>query len=110
MKQQFSELDAIQKQLVQRLADEAETLTPIITASAAHIGELWEAQAFFLCYPKGTTQHARLADRLRLGATSSECILDVIQHAAPAYATLGQRCASEQDDQLSESENVFTSL
>lgn len=110
MKQQFSELDAMQKRLVQWLADEAETLTPIITASAAHIGELWEAQAFFLSYPKGTTQHAHLTMRLRLGGNSDECILDVIQRAAPSYVALGQRCASELTDLLSESENVPTSL
>lgn len=109
MKQQFSELDAMQKRLVQRLADEAETLTPIITASAAHIGELWEAQAFFLSYPKGTTQHSHLTARLKLGGNSDECILDVIQRAAPSYVTLGQHYDFELADLLSESGNVPTS-
>lgn len=98
----FSELDASERRAVTWLADEAGTLTPTILSAAAHAGELWEAAAFLKHFPRGTTQHARLVDRLKLGRAGSKTILECIRLAAPTYATLGQRCEPELADILAE--------
>ena len=87
----FSELDAVQMRLVFSLADEAETLTPLILASASHIGELWEAKAFLKRFPRRSAQHSQLTDRLRLGSNAKESILKCIERIAPDYMTLGAR-------------------
>ncbi|WP_136417741.1 hypothetical protein [Herbaspirillum sp. ST 5-3] len=99
---QFSDLDALQKRMIHRLAGEAEAITSTITASAKNPGELWEAVAFFRHHQRGTTEHAQLAARLRMGRTSSESILDAIQRISPDYRTLGQRIL---DDAHSPAEN-----
>lgn len=104
----FDELDATQKRLVSRLADEAGTLTSLILASTSHIGELWEAASFFQCYPSGTAQHEQIASRLRLGDGTDEGILDVIKHIAPDYVTLEQRGDAELDELQRWSKTTFT--
>lgn len=103
---QFSDLNALQKWMIHRLAGEAETITSTITASAEHPGELWEAIAFFRHHQRGTTEHAQLAARLRLGGKSSENILDAIQRISPDYRTLGQRIL---DNAHSPTENSIAS-
>jgi hypothetical protein len=109
-KLKFSELDPNQKRLVSWLANEAGTLMPTILGAAGHIGELWEAKAFLKHFPKGSAQHAQLTNRFRLGESTTESILDCIRRAAPAYATLGERCAAELADLLPEAENAPTGL
>lgn len=52
-KMKFSELDSTKKRAVSWLADEAETLTPNITAAASHVGEIWEDAAFMKESPRG---------------------------------------------------------
>jgi hypothetical protein len=106
----FSELDAHQKRLVFWLADKAGTLTPTILAAASLPGELWEAKAFLKHFPRDSEEHAQLVSRLRLGGTSSESILAVIEHVAPTYQTIGQRCALESAYLLPESENFSMGL
>lgn len=98
----FSDLDPTGKRDVFWLADEADTLTPNITAAASHVGEIWEAAAFMKEYPKGSAAHTALADRLRLGKTSAESILACIERAAPAYRTLGDRADAELDELLAD--------
>jgi hypothetical protein len=98
----FSELDLTSKRAVLWLADEAETLTQHVTAAAAHIGEIFESVAFMKDFPKGSTAHTTLADRLRLGATSTESILDCVKRAAPTYRSLGERVDSELDELLAD--------
>jgi hypothetical protein len=103
MKQiKFSDLDLTDKRAVIWLADEAETLTAIVTAAAVHPGELLEVAAFMREFPKGTAAHTTLAERLRLGGTSAESILDCIKRAAPAYLSLGERTDAELDDLLAD--------
>lgn len=98
----FSDLDSTEKRAVFWLADEAETLTPNITAAASHIGEIWEAAAFMKEFPKGTPQHTALAERLRLGDTNAECILTCIERVAPAYASLSEASDAELDELLAD--------
>jgi hypothetical protein len=98
----FSDLDSTEKRAVFWLADEAETLTPNITAAASHVGEIWEAAVFMKQFPKGTAEHTTLADRLRLGDTSAENILNCIKRAAPAYLTQGEASDAELDDLLAD--------
>lgn len=52
-KVKFSDLDLIGKHVVFWLADQADALTPNITAAAAHVGEIWEVAAFMKAFPKG---------------------------------------------------------
>lgn len=103
----FEELDASHKQLVFQLAFEARTPTRFITDTATHTGELWEAQAFLMDHPKGTTEHEQLASRLRLGDASSESILDAIRRIAPDYVMLGERSNAELDELLGYAKLVF---
>lgn len=103
MKQiQFSDLDLTDKRAVFWLADKAETLTAFVTAAAVHPGELLEAAALMREFPKGTAAHTTLVERLRLGGTSAESILDCIKRAAPAYLSLGERTDAELDDLLAD--------
>lgn len=98
----FSDLDSTEKRTVFWLADQAEALTPNITAAAAHVGEIFEAAAFMKEFPKGSMAHATLADRLRLGDTNAESILDCIKRAAPTYRTLTERTDAELDELLAD--------
>ncbi len=93
----FSDLDPTDKRAVFWLADEAETLTAIITAAATNPGELLEAAAFMREFPKGTAAHTTLAERLRLGGTSTESILACIERAGPSYLTLAESADAELD-------------
>lgn len=96
----FSDLDPTNKKAVFWVADEAKTLTSFVTAAAAHVGEILEAAAFMKEFPEGTAERATLADRLRLGDTRAESILDCIQRAAPAYRTLAGRATDAELDEL----------
>ena len=96
---QFSDLDPTSKRAVCWLADEAKTVTSFVTA-AAHIGEVLEAAAFMREFPEGTTERAMLADRLRLGDTSTESIWDCIKRTAPAYRSLTGRATDSELDEL----------
>jgi hypothetical protein len=97
---QFSDLDPTEKSALFWLADEAKTLTAFVTASAAHVGEIWEAAAFMKEFPEGTAERATLAERLQLGDRSVESILDCIERAAPAYRTLAGRSTDAELDEL----------
>jgi hypothetical protein len=72
------------------------------TLSNDHVGEIWEAAAFMKEFPKGTAERTTLAERLRLGDTSAESILDCIEPAAPAYRTLAERADAELDELLAD--------
>lgn len=98
----FSELDLAAQRAVFWLAQEAETPTPYITGAASHVGEIYESVAFMKDFPKGSAAHTTLADRLRLGDTSTESILDCIKRAAPTYRSLGERVDSELDELLAD--------
>lgn len=98
----FSDLDPDGKKAVFWLADEADTLTPNITAAASHVGEIWEAVAFLKGHPKGSLAHTALADRLRLGDTSAESILECIKRAAPAYRSLNEAADAELNELLAD--------
>jgi hypothetical protein len=104
----FSDLDSTEKHTVFWLADEAETLTPNITAAASHVGEIWEAAAFMKEFQKGTPEHTALAERLRLGDTSAESILACIKRAAPAYATMSEASDAELDELLADLRGTAT--
>lgn len=101
----FSEFDSNLKQAVFWLSYEAQAPTSAILSAAAHIGELWEAKAFLMHFPKGTTEHDQLVIRLRLGAAIAENILDCIQRTAPFYVTVGECCTDELADRLLASES-----
>lgn len=96
----FSDLDLSDKHAVFWLADQADTLTPNVTAAAVHVGELWEAAAFMKAFPKWTAEHTALAARLRLGDQSAESILDCIERVAPAYWTLAEHATDDELDEL----------
>lgn len=96
----FSDLDLTDKHAVIWLADQADALTPNVTAAAVHVGEIWEAAAFMKAFPKGTAEHTALADRLRIGDQSAESILDCIERAAPAYWTLAKRATDAELEEL----------
>jgi hypothetical protein len=91
----FSDLDPTYKKAVFWVADEAKTLTSFVTAAAAQVGEILEAAAFMKEFPEGTVERATLADRLRLGDTSAESILECIKRAAPAYRSLSEAADAE---------------
>ncbi|MBZ2207670.1 hypothetical protein [Massilia soli] len=101
----FSNLDPTTKHAVFWLADEAETLTAVVTAAAYHIGEIFEAAAFLKEFPKGTEAHTALAERLRLGGTSGESILDCIKRVVPVYLCLGESTDAALDELLVELKN-----
>lgn len=96
----FSDCDSSEKQAMFWLSDQAETLTPYITAAASCIGEIWEAVNFMREYPKGSEPHMILAERLRLGSGSDESILACIARAAPTYRTLSEQADAELDELL----------
>ncbi|WP_426174235.1 hypothetical protein [Massilia sp. TWR1-2-2] len=104
----FSALDLIDKRAVSWLADEAETLTAFVTAAAVHPGELLEAAAFMKEFLKGTAEHSALADRLRLGDTSTESILACIGRCAPTYRTLAESTDAELDELLADLKSTAT--
>lgn len=99
-KVRLADLDLNGKRAVFSLADETETPTPVITAAARHVGEIWEALAFMRTFPKGTQPHMALVARLRLGSMSDEGIMDCIKRAAPAYGTLAERTDDDLADLL----------
>lgn len=105
-KVKFSELDLTGKRAVLWLADEAETLTQYIVTAASHVGEIFESVCFMKDFPKGNAAHTTLANRLRLGGTSTESILDCIRSAAPAYRPLGERTEAELDELLADLQSV----
>lgn len=98
----FRDLDATAKRTVFWLADQAETVTALITDSVSHAAEIWEAAAFMKEYPHGSAPHTALAERLRLGDNSAETILDCISRAAPSYLGLAQRTDEELDELLAD--------
>jgi hypothetical protein len=98
----FSDLDFTDQRAASWLADEVGTLTPNIIAAAAHVGDLLEAVAFMKAHPKGTTAHAVLASRLRLGDNCAESILDCIRRAAPAYRSMCEASDAELDELLAD--------
>lgn len=104
----FSALDLTGKRAVFWLANEAETLTAFVTAATVHPGELLEAAAFMREFPKGTAARTTLAERLRLGDTSAESILDCIKRAAPTYLSLADRTDAELDDLLADLKSTAT--
>jgi hypothetical protein len=106
----FSELDASEKQSVFWLAEQAEVLTPNVTAAASCIGDIWEAANFMRENPKGSKQHTTLMDRLKLGAGSNESIRDCIGRAAPTYRTLADRADTALDELLYDLINAATGL
>jgi hypothetical protein len=101
-KVRLADLDRNGKRAVVWLADESETPTPMITAAATHVGEIWEAFAFVRAFPKGTQQHMALVARLRLGSMSCEGILDCIKRVAPEYCTLAERTEDDLEDLLAD--------
>jgi hypothetical protein len=104
----FSDLDPNEKRVVFWLADQAETLTPYITAAASRVAEIWEAAKFMREYPKGSEPHMALAARFKLGDKSDESILDCITRAAPAYRSLIERADAELDELRYDLRNVAT--
>lgn len=99
---QFSDLDSADKRAVFWLADEAKTVTSLITDAANHIGEIWEAAAFMKQFPEGTVERATLAERLQLGDRSAESIAECIKRAAPGYRTLAEAADAELDELLTD--------
>lgn len=83
----FSELDRHEKRKLWNLAEKAGTLSSFLIASVQHLGELWAADEFFDHFPKGTVEHAQLAERFRHGTPSNENILDCIARIAPSYVS-----------------------
>lgn len=102
VKVRFSDLDPVGKRAVFWLANQANTLTALITESALHPGEILEAAAFMNEHPKGSTPHTILAERLKLGIRSDESILACIQRADPTYRSMTVRADSEIDELLTE--------
>lgn len=96
------DLDSTAKSTVFWLADQAETVTALVTESVSHVGEIWEAAAFMKEHPRGSAPHAALAERLRLGTNSAETILDCISRSAPSYLGLAQRTDEELDELLAD--------
>jgi hypothetical protein len=103
---EFHALDSTGKRAIFWLAEEAETLTSMITGAAAHIGEVFEAIAFIKENPKGSAAHAILASRLQLGGQSKETILACIERAAPAYRSIVDRPDIELDELLADLRRV----
>jgi hypothetical protein len=99
---QFSDLDSIDKRAVFWLADQAKTVTSLITDAATHIGEIWEAAAFMKQFSEGTVERATLAERLQLGHRSAESIPDCLKRAAPGYRTLAEAADAELDELLTD--------
>jgi len=103
----YDELDATQKQLVLWFTLERKIPMHCTLAAAGHIGELWEARAFLMHFPKGTIQHDELVSRLQLGRTGDESIFDYIARIVPDYQMLEQRGDAELDELLV-SVNLFS--
>lgn len=98
----FSDLDSTDLRAASWLADEVGTVTPIIIAAAARIGDLLEAVAFMKAHQKGTMAHTVLASRLRLGDNCAESILDCIRRSAPAYRSMCEASDAELDELLAD--------
>ncbi|WP_295997169.1 hypothetical protein [Rugamonas sp.] len=98
----FADLDSTGKRMVFWLADEAKTVTSLITDAATHIGEIWEAAAFMKQFPEGTAERATLAERLQLGDRSAESIPDCLKRAVPGYRTLAEAADAELDELLAD--------
>lgn len=96
----FSDLDVMGMHAVFWLANEAKTTTPVITASASHVGEIFEAAAFMRKFPKASAEHSFLAERLRSGDQSDINILDCIANTSPSYLTLANSTDAELDELL----------
>jgi hypothetical protein len=101
----FSDLDLTGMHAVFWLASAANTTTPVITASAAHVGEILEAVAFMREFPETSREHSVMAERLRLGNRSGISILDFISDTAPTYRMLANRTDSEIDELLAHLRN-----
>lgn len=98
----FHDLDATAKSTVFWLADQAETVTALVTDSVSHAGEIWEAAAFMKDHARGSAPHTALAERLRLGNNSAETIHDCISRSAPGYSELARRTDEELDELLAD--------
>jgi hypothetical protein len=99
---QFADLGSADKRAVFWLADEAKTVTSLITDAATHIGEIWEATAFMKQFPEGTAERVTLAERLQLGDQSAESIAECIKRSAPNYRTLAEAADAELDELLTD--------
>lgn len=98
----FNDLDATAKSAVFWLADQADTVTILVTDSASHAGEIWAAAAFMKEHPKGSPSHTAMSERLRLGARSIETILDCISHLVPGYLEIAERTDEKLDELLAD--------
>lgn len=103
----YEQLDQTQKQLVLWFTLESKIPMNCTLAATGHIGELWEAKACLMHFPKGATQHDDLVSRLKRGGSGDDSILDCIARIAPDYKTLGQRSDAELDELLA-SVNLFS--